>query len=87
MFQPNIVLITERLVLLSSKFSFTMPAKETESVLTEDQKATLIPHINAFRQGDRTERAQIVRKLAKPMSAVDDPPLVQSKYFKVIELH
>lgn len=61
-----------------------MPAKATESVLTEDQKSTLIPHINAFRKGDRTVRAQIVRKLANPMSTIDDPPLVQSKYYKVI---
>lgn len=66
-------------------FLLTMPTKEREDLLTEDQKATLIPHVNAFRDGHRTQRSQIVTKLAKTMYSEDDLPAHQSRYFKVIQ--
>lgn len=60
-------------------------AEEPEDMLTPEQKASLGPYVNDFRTGDRFKRAEIVTKMAKTMYKPDDPPLHQTRYFKVLK--
>lgn len=76
MYQPNVIRTSPSCPLHLCE---TMPPREAEDLLTEEQKTSLQAHVHEFRHGNRETRAAIVRKMAKTMHTDETLPLKQSK--------
>ncbi|KAF7987122.1 hypothetical protein HWV62_327 [Athelia sp. TMB] len=63
----------------------TMPPRDAEDLLTEEQKTSLQAHVHEFRHGNREARAAIVRKLAKAMHTDETLPLKQTKIRQAVK--
>lgn len=60
-----------------------MPSEKIKNLLTEEQKASLAPHVHAFRHGNPQKRLEIVRDLAKGFHPATALPAVHAQYRQV----
>lgn len=69
--------------LFNVHLSTGMPSAKIKDLLTEEQKASLAPHVYAFRHGNGQKRLEIVRDLAKGFHPATAKPAVHGQYRQV----
>ncbi|KAF7964688.1 hypothetical protein HWV62_4175 [Athelia sp. TMB] len=63
-----------------------MPSEKIKNLLTEEQKASLAPHVHAFRHGNPQKRLEIVRDLAKGFHPATALPAVHAQYRQAVKI-